>query len=71
MENNSNKKSLFFKFYQILKGVYTPNLFQTCFMVANNDLKGITTYLTGFYKLLKHAHSVAQRDAIATAILNT
>ena len=48
-ENNSNKKSLFFKFYQILKGVYAPNLFQTCFMVANNDLKGITTYLTGFY----------------------
>ena len=38
-ENNSNKKSLFFMFYQILKGVYTSNLFETCFMVANDDLK--------------------------------
>ena len=27
-------------FYQILKGVYTSNLFETCFMVANDDLKG-------------------------------
>ena len=24
-------------FYQILKGVYTSNLFETCFMVANED----------------------------------
>ena len=29
-------------FYQILKGVYTSNLFETCFMVANDDLKGKT-----------------------------
>ena len=36
-------------FYQILKGVYTSNLFETCFMVANDDLKGITTHVTGFY----------------------
>ena len=36
-------------FYQILKGVYTSNLFETCFMVANDDLKGKTTHLTGFY----------------------
>ena len=35
-------------FYQILKGVYTSNLFETCFMVANNDLKGKTTHFTGF-----------------------
>ena len=27
-------------FYQILKGVYTSNLFETCFIVANDDLKG-------------------------------
>ena len=44
-ENNSDKKSLFF----ILKGVYTSNLFETCFMVANDDLKGKTTHLAGFY----------------------
>ena len=36
-------------FYQILKGVYTSNLFETCFMVANDDLKGKTTHFTGFY----------------------
>ena len=59
-------------FYQILKGV------ETCFMVANDDLKGKTTHFTGFYthtisgpKHLKPAHSVMQRDAITTVILNT
>ena len=64
-------------FYQSLKGVYTSNLFETCFMVANDDLKGKTTHFTGFDtnsisrpKILKPAHSVMQRDAIATAILN-
>ena len=36
-------------FYQILKGVYTSNLFETCLMVANDDLKGKTTHFTGFY----------------------
>ena len=62
-------------FYQILKGVYTSNLFETCFMFA--DMKVKTTHFTGFYtnsisrpKILKPAHSVTQRDAIATAILN-
>ena len=52
-------------FYQILKGVYTFKLFETCFMIANNDLKGKTTPFTGIYthtisgpKLLKPAHSV-------------
>ena len=35
-------------FYQILKGVYISNLFETCFMVANYDLKGKTTHFTGF-----------------------
>ena len=65
MENNSNKKSLFFMFYQILKGVYICNLFETCFMVANDDLKGKTAHFTGFYtnsisrqKILKPAHSL-------------
>ena len=65
-------------FYQILKGVYTSNLFETCFMVANDDLKGKTTHFTGFYtnsisgpKILKPAHSETQRDTIATAILNS
>ena len=29
-------------FYQIL------SLFETCFMVANDDLKGKTTHFTGF-----------------------
>ena len=46
-------------FYQILKGVYTSNLFETCFMVANDDLKGKTTHFTGFYtnsKNLKTCH---------------
>ena len=64
-------------FYQILKGVYTSNLFETYLMVANGDLKGKTTHFTGFYtnsisrpKILKPPHSVMQRDAIATAILN-
>ena len=64
-------------FYQILKGVYTSNLFEICFMVANDDLKSKTTHFTGFYtnsisgqNILKPAHSVKQRDAIATAILN-
>ena len=63
--------------YQILKGFYTSNLFETCFMVNNDDLKGKTTHFTGFYthtisgpKILKPAHSVRQRDEIATAILN-
>ena len=32
-ENNSDKKSLFFTFYQILKGVYTLNLFQKFFVL--------------------------------------
>ena len=36
-------------FYQILKGVYTSNLLETCFMVANDDLKGKTTHFIGFY----------------------
>ena len=74
-ETNSYKKSLFFMFYQILRGVYTSNLFEICFIVANDDLKGKTTHFTGFYtnsisrpKILKPAHSVTQRDAIATAI---
>ena len=31
-------------FYQILKGGYTSNLFETCFMVANDDLKGSTGF---------------------------
>ena len=62
-------------FYQILKGFYTSNLFKTCFMVANDDLKGKATHFTGFYtnsnsqpKILKPAN--AQRDTIATAILH-
>ena len=42
------KKSLFFLSYQILKGVYTSNLFEACFMVANDDLKGKRTHSTGF-----------------------
>ena len=65
-------------FYQILKGVHTSNLFETCFMVANNVLKGKTTHFTGFYtnsisgpKILKPAHSVTQRDPIANAIFST
>ena len=36
-------------FYQILKGVYTSNLFETYLMVGNDDLKGKTTHFTGFY----------------------
>ena len=36
-------------FYQILKGFYTSNLFETCFMVANDDLEGKTTNFTGSY----------------------
>jgi hypothetical protein len=46
-------------------------------MVANDDLKGKTTHLAGFYtnsisepKILKPAHSDTQRDAIAMTILN-
>ena len=46
-------------------------------MVANDDLKGKTTHFTGFYthtisgpKIPKTAHSVMQKDAIETAILN-
>ena len=35
-------------FYQILKGFHTSNLFETCFMVANDDLEGKTTHFTGF-----------------------
>ena len=64
-------------FYQVLKGVYTSNLFETCFTVANDDLKGKINHFTDFYtnsisgqKILKPAHSVTQRDTIATAILN-
>ena len=52
-------------FYQILKDVYTSNLFETCFMVANDDLKGRTTHFNGFYthtisglKIPKTTHSV-------------
>ena len=65
-------------FYQMLKCVYISNLFETCFMVANDDLKGKTTQFTGFYihtisepKLLKPTQGATQRDSIATAILNT
>ena len=61
-------------FYQTLKGVYTHNLFETCFIVANDDLKSQTTHFTGFYthtisepKILKPAPSVTQRDAIEEA----
>ena len=36
-------------FYQILKGVYTSNLFETCFIVANEDLKGKKSHFTVFY----------------------
>ena len=66
--------------YQILKSLYTSNLFETYFMVANGDLKGKTTHFTVFYtnsisepKILKPApaHRVTQRDTIAKAILNT
>ena len=64
-------------FYQTLRGVYTSNLFKTCFMVANDDLKGKINQFTGFYtnsisvqKNLKPDHSVTERDVIATAILN-
>ena len=64
-------------FYQILKDFYISNLFETCFMVANDDLKGKTTHFTDLYtnsnsgpKILKPAHSVTQRDAIAMDILN-
>ena len=59
----------------LIRGFFSS---QCCFMGANDDLKGKTTHFTGFYthtisgpKLLKPAHSVMQRDAIATAILNT
>ena len=38
--------------YQILKGFYTSNLIETCFMVANDDLKGKTTHFTSFYTVL-------------------
>ena len=30
-------------FHQTLKGVYKTNVFETCFMVVNDDLKGKTT----------------------------
>ena len=63
-------------FYQILKDVYTYNLFETFFMAAKDDLKGNTTHFTGFYtnsicgpKILIPAHNETQRDTIATAIL--
>ena len=53
-------------------------VFETCFMVTNDDLKSKTTHFSGFYtqtisasKILKPAHSVTQRDAIATVISNT
>ena len=36
-------------FYQILKGVSTSYLVETCFMVANDNLKSKTTHFTGFY----------------------
>ena len=45
---HERKKSLIFMFYQILKDVYTYNLFETFFMVAKDDLKGNTTHFTGF-----------------------
>ena len=48
-QRKMNRKSLFFIFYQILQGVYTSNLFETCFMVANDDLKSKTTHFSGFY----------------------
>ena len=58
-------------FYQILKEVYTSNLFETCFMVANDDLKGKTTHFNGFYansisgpRILKPAHSVTQKKSM-------
>ena len=35
-------------FYQNLRGVYASNLFQTCFMVANDDLKGKKNILLVF-----------------------
>ena len=61
-----------------LERFFTSNLFETCFMVANDDLKGKTTHFKGFYihtisepKLLKPTQGVTQRDSIATAILNT
>ena len=64
-------------FYQILRGVYTSNLFEICFIVANDDLKGEINHFTGFYtnsifgqKFLKPAHSVTQRDALAMAIFS-
>ena len=72
-KKTSSKKSLFLIFYQILKGVYTSHIFETCFVVANDDLKGKTTHFTGFChqkisepKIPKTAHSVTQRDAIET-----
>jgi hypothetical protein len=46
-------------------------------MVANDDLKSKINHYTGFYsnsisgqKILKPAHSVTKREAIARAILN-
>ena len=66
-------------FYEILKGYYTSNLFETYFWNTNDDLKGKTTHFTVFYtnsisepKILKPApaHRVSQRDTIAKAILN-
>ena len=44
-------------FHQILKDVYTSNLFDTCFIVANDDLKGKTTHFTVFY-----TNSISQTD---------
>ena len=57
-------------FYQILRGVYTSNLFKSCVMDANNDYKGKINHSISGQKILKPAHSARQRDAIAIAILN-
>ena len=50
------------------------NLFKTCFMAANDYLKGKTTHFTGFYthtisrpKIPKPVHT----DAIEMVILNS
>ena len=60
-----------------MKGFYIPNVFETSFMVDNDDLKGKTTYFTGFYtpttsrtKNKKTPIVLRERDAIETAILN-
>ena len=52
-------------FYQILKSVYTSNLFETWFMVANDDLKSKTTHFNGFY-----TNSISGQKILKPAILN-